>query len=92
MLLEYKGCKSLVPVKKEVKLGWKDDRPPHFKRRCGRKESIMTANDLIQEAVHPKYQERAHVRALIEDKDSWFHVHKDEELPDNYRVVVYIRA
>lgn len=52
----------------------------------------MTAGKLINRVVTEKYRERAHVRAIIEDKDSWWHVHKDEELPNNYPVVVYIRA
>lgn len=31
-------------------------------------------------------------RAIIEGKDSWWHVHRDEELPDDCPVVVYTRA
>lgn len=52
----------------------------------------MIAQDLINEVVSEEYREKAHVRAIIGDKDSWWHVHGDEELPDGYPVVVYIRA
>lgn len=52
----------------------------------------MTAQDLINEVVTEEYEERAHIRAIIEGKDSWWHVHRGEELPDNYPVVVYIRV
>lgn len=52
----------------------------------------MLAEDLIKAVVKKKYGGRAHVRGIIEDKDSWWHIHRDEELPDNHPVVVYIRT
>ncbi len=51
----------------------------------------MTAEELVVKTVKKRSQENAHVRALIPDKDSWWHVHRDEELPADYPVVVYIR-
>ena len=55
------------------------------------KGGVMTAQDLINNVVIEEYRGRAHVRALIEDKDSWWHVHRDEELPQDYPTVVYVR-
>ena len=52
----------------------------------------MTAGDLIDKAVTEEYRDKAHIRAIIEGKDSWWHIHRDEELPDNYPVAVYIRV
>ena len=49
----------------------------------------MTARDLIHKTVTREYREKAHVRAFI-NEDSWWHVHRDEELPDNHPLVVYI--
>lgn len=51
----------------------------------------MLARDLIDEVVAGVYKEKAHVRAIIDD-GHWWHVHRDEELPDDYPVVVYIRV
>lgn len=50
----------------------------------------MTAGDLIAKVVTEEYRDKAHIRAIIEDKDSWWHVHRDEELPTSYPVVIYI--
>lgn len=52
----------------------------------------MLAGELIAKMVKRNAIEKAHVRAIIPEKDSWWHVHKDEELPNNYPVVIYIRA
>ncbi len=52
----------------------------------------MKAIDLIEEVVTEQYREKAHVRAIIKGYDSWWHVHRDEELPNDYSVVVYVRA
>jgi len=52
----------------------------------------MTAKDLIKRVVTGEYRDKAHVRAMIGDGDSWWHVHRDEELPNDYPVVVYVRA
>ena len=49
----------------------------------------MVAKELIDRVVVKEYRKVAHVRAITED--SWWHVHGDEELPDNYPVVVYVR-
>jgi len=51
----------------------------------------MLAQDLINSVVAEDYREKAHVRAIIKDKDSWWHVHRDEELPEDYPLIVYIR-
>ncbi len=53
----------------------------------------MKAVELINKVVVELFRKDAHVRAIIDDgKDSWFHVHKDEELPTDYPVIVYVRT
>ena len=52
----------------------------------------MAAGDLINSTVTKKYRDKTHIRAIIEDKDSWWHVHRNEELPVDYPVIVYIRV
>ncbi len=52
----------------------------------------MLAGELIREMVKRKACPKAHVRAIIPEKDSWWHVHSDEELPDNYPIVIYIKV
>ena len=49
----------------------------------------MLGEKLINDVVVEKYREGAHIRAITED--SWWHVHRDEEVPDNYPIVVYVR-
>jgi len=51
----------------------------------------MKANDLIKKYVKPDFHELAHVRAYIVDKDTWQHVHKDEELPLDCEISVVIK-
>ena len=51
----------------------------------------MLAGELIRQTVKSKTQDKAYVRALILEKDSWWHVHRDEELPTDYPVIIYIR-
>ena len=50
----------------------------------------MIAEDLINKVVTEDYQERAHVRAII-DEDTWWHVHREEALPNDYPTIVYVR-
>lgn len=59
----------------------------------------MLAQELIDTVVAGKYRQGAHVRAMLVDKgevlDSdtvWFHVHRDEELPNDHPVVIYVRV
>lgn len=52
----------------------------------------MLVKELIDSVVAEDYRDKAHVRGIIGDKDSWWHVHWDEELPTDYPVVVYIRT
>ncbi len=52
----------------------------------------MIARELINGVVAEKYRDKAHVRAIIKDSDSWWHVHEEEELPSDYPAVVYVRA
>jgi len=41
----------------------------------------MLAQELIEKCVKPEYQRQAYVNAHIPRKDTWWHVHKDEEVP-----------
>ena len=50
----------------------------------------MTASELIRNTVNKEYREKAHVRAII-DSYEWWHVHRDEELPESYPCIVYVR-
>ena len=51
----------------------------------------MLAIDFIKEHIKKKSQVKATVIALIPDKHSWFHVHRDEELPTQYPAVIAIK-
>jgi len=51
----------------------------------------MKAGTLIDGVVMAEYRERAHVRCILED-DMWYHIHRDEELPKDHPIVVYVRA
>lgn len=52
----------------------------------------MLAKDYIKEHIKRGYRSKAHVLAIIEDKKSWFHVHWDEKIPTQYRVVISITS
>ena len=52
----------------------------------------MTAKELIEQTVGSQFQKHAHVRAIIPNHDSWWHVHRDEELPDDKALQVIIRV
>ena len=50
----------------------------------------MTGRRLINRVVSEEYRDKAHVRALIPEGDSWWHVHRDEALPKGYSLAVYV--
>ena len=51
----------------------------------------MTAKEYIKEHVKEASRDVAVVLAHI-DKKTWFHVHWDEELPDNHWVSIKVRS
>ena len=51
----------------------------------------MLAKELIKKAVKSGYQGKAIVIAHIPDKDSWWHVHRDEEVPNDRPISVRIK-
>jgi len=51
----------------------------------------MLAEKIIKEIVSPEYQDRAFVIAHIPEKDSWWHVHRDEEIPEDRPISVRIK-
>ena len=58
------------------------------------KEDKMLAQEVIERCVVAKYQDRASVRAHIVGTDTWWHIHKDEEIPTDkpVSVIVYFQA
>ena len=50
----------------------------------------MLAGDFIKEHVKEVSQSKASVLAHIDEK-TWFHVHKDEELPTEYMITIHLR-
>jgi len=53
----------------------------------------MTAQEFIKANVKNESQENATVLALIDSEDykGWWHVHRNEELPKDNRVVIGFR-
>jgi len=51
----------------------------------------MLAQEVIEKCVVAEYQEKASVRAHIPEKDSWWHIHNDEEIPEDRPVSVTVR-
>jgi len=52
----------------------------------------MKAQELIDTTVMPEYQGSATVIAHIPEHESWWHVHRDEEVPEDRPVSVRIKA
>lgn len=51
----------------------------------------MLAQEMIKECVRSGHRGQAHIRAIIPEKDSWWHVHRDEEIPADRSIQVVIR-
>lgn len=50
----------------------------------------MLAQKVIEQCVKSKYQGKAYVHGEIPEHDTWWHVHRDEEIPEDRPVSVKI--
>ena len=50
----------------------------------------MKAEELIKKCVKAQYQSEAFVQAHIPTKDSWWHVHNNEEVPKEKPISVVV--
>ena len=50
----------------------------------------MLAQEVIERCVKLEYQDKSYVHAHIPEKDSWWHVHRDEEVPSDRPISIAV--